>query len=130
MLGNDQQARDELRAVDSDKEGEAGEKAILTSLNDLPLDQQEENKGRSEGQEQAFCKEGHRMKLIEGSENQNGWVCDLCGKSSSVGEKVQAWRCDQGIDLGHRIAMDGCDFDICTEILKVVNAVNMFVLFF
>ena len=116
IVGNDQQDRDELRAVDSDREGEAGEtslqKAILASLNDLPLDKQEENEGRTEGQEQVFCKEGHPMALIEGSENQD-WICDFCEKRSSVGKKVRAWRCDQGKDLGQRKAMGGCDFDIC-----------------
>ena len=91
---------------------------LKLALLGLPLDQQEENEGRSEGQEQALCNEGHPMELREGSENQNGWICDLClqnrnRKLSSVGEKVRAWRCDQGKDLGQRKAMGGCDFDIC-----------------
>ena len=49
------------------------------------------------------------MELIEGSEHQL-WTCDLCGRHSVVGEKVQAWRCLQDKRSG-----GGCDFDICTR---------------
>ena len=97
-----------------DAEETSLQKAILASLRDLPLDKQEENESRTEGQEQVFCTEGHPMALIDGSEHQDR-ICDLCGNRSSVGEKVQAWRCDQVQELGQRMAVGGCDFDICNH---------------
>ena len=57
-------------------------------------------------------KAGHAMELSDGSENQL-WNCDLCGRHSVDGEKVQAWRCLQDIRSG-----GGCDFDICTRCIE------------